>query len=112
MESMNKDPNPDTVKLIEGTIFPLEVIQAQEIHNVLPEIWDGMGGNYLGKDWSALGTLLTQLKVNEAKEVIAFLRLIDSFTIRKRNEEIQKNSKRRDLKSQVPKGKQGISING
>ena len=44
---MNKDPNPDTVKLIEGTIFPLEVIQAQEIHNVLPEIWDGMGGNYL-----------------------------------------------------------------
>ena len=109
---MGKDPNPDTVKLIEGIIFPLEVVQAQEIHNVLPEIWDGMGGNYLGKDWSALGTLLTQLKVDETKEVIAFLRFIDSLTMRKRNEEIQKQSKRRDLKSQGPKGKQGISVNG
>ena len=46
------------------------------------------------------------------KEVIAFLRFIDSLTMRKRNEEIQKQSKRRDLKSQGPKGKQGISVNG
>ena len=27
---MGKDPNPDTVKLIEGVIFPLEVLEAWE----------------------------------------------------------------------------------
>jgi len=113
MENMGKDPNPDTVKLIEGVIFPLEVAYAQEIHTLLPDTWDGAGGNYLGKNWSALGTLLEALKIEEPQYVILFLRMIDSFTTRKMNTDIEKNRKRRDLQSKAPTGQQkGIEVHG
>ena len=109
---MKKDPNPDTVKLIEGSIFPLEVLDAYRIHSILPDIWDGAGGNYLGKNWSALGALLQALKIQEPQYVILFLRMIDSFTTRKMNQDIDKDRKRRDLKSKTPTGNKGISVNG
>ena len=112
MENMGKDPNPDTVKLIEGVIFPLEVAQAKEIHTLLPDNWDGAGGNYLGKDWSALGALLEALNIEDPQYVILFLRMIDSFTISKINKDMEKNRKRRDLKSKAPIGNKGIEVHG
>ena len=112
MENMGKDPNPETVKLLEGVIFPIEVSYAKEIHTLLPDNWDGAGGNYLGKNWSALGALLQALKIQEHQYVILFLRMIDSFTTRKMNEDIEKNRKLRDLKYKAPPGNKGISVNG
>ena len=113
MESMGKDPNPDTVKLIEGVIFPLEVLEAFQLHTLLPDVWDGAGGNYFGKDWSSLGTLLNKLEIEEPKSVILFLRMIDSFTTKDKNEEIQKDRKRREKTSKAPVGeKKGIEVHG
>jgi hypothetical protein len=110
---MGKDPNPDTVKLIEGVIFPLEVLQAFQLHNLLPDIWDGAGGNYFGKDWSSLGTLLNKLEIEEPKSVILFLRMIDGFTTKNRNEEIAKDRKRREQSSKAPVGQnKGIEVHG
>ena len=110
---MGKDPNPDTVKLIEQVIFPLEVAQARELHTLLPDNWDGAGGNYLGKDWSALGALLEALNIEDPQYVILFLRMIDSFTIKKTNEDIEKNRKRREQSSKAPIGqKKGIEVHG
>ena len=111
MERMNREPNPDTVKLLEGVIFPLEVIQAQTIHQLLPDVWDGAGGNYLGKDWSALKVLLDTLEVEEQKVVILFLRYIDSLTMQSRNDEIAKDRKRSESKVPTGQGK-GINVNG
>ena len=113
MERMGKDPNPDTVKLIEGSIFPLEVLQAFQLHSFLPDVWDGAGGNYFGKDWSALGTLLDKLEIDEPKSVIYFLRVIDGLTTKNKNEDIQKDRKRRDKTSKGPIGqKKGIEVHG
>ena len=110
---MGKDPNPDTVKLIEGIIFPLEVDKARELHTLLPDNWDGAGGNYLGKDWSALGALLKALKTEDPQYVILFLRMIDSFTTKKMNEDIEKNRKRREQSSKAPIGqKKCIEVHG
>tara|TARA_R100000742_G_C4209374_1_gene36184 strand:+ start:81 stop:476 length:396 start_codon:yes stop_codon:yes gene_type:complete len=111
MENMKKDPNPDTIKLLEGTIFPLEVVNAFMLHNLLPDIWDGAGGNYLGKDWSALGSLLTVLNINEPKEVVTFLRYVDGFTTKFKNEEMAKDRKRSESRAPTGQGK-GISVNG
>ena len=113
MERMGKDPNPDTVRLLEGVIFPIEVIRAQELHGLLPDRWDGAGGNYLGKDWSALGALLESLKIENPQYVVFFLRIVDGFTTKKVNEDAEVQRKRRDAKSKAPIGQQkGISVNG
>ncbi len=110
MDNMGRDPNPDTVRLIEGVLFPLEVVQAQTIHGLLPDIWDGAGGNYLGKDWSALGTLLEVLEVETPISVILFLRFIDSLTMQSKNDDIAKDRKRSE--STGPQSGKGISVNG
>jgi hypothetical protein len=111
MERMGRDPNPDTVRLIEGIIFPLEVVQAQTVHSLLPDVWDGAGGNYLGKDWSALEILLKTLGVEEPKSVIMFLRYIDSLTMQAKNDEMAKNRKKSESKGPVGQGKH-IEVNG
>ena len=110
---MGKDPNPDTVKLIEGVLFPLEVIRAQELHTLLPDVWDGAGVNYFGKDWSALGALLDAMKVEEPQYTVLFLRIIDGFTTRKANKDIDQNRQRKEKMSKGPVGQnKGIDIHG
>mgnify|MGYP000889463236 CR=1 FL=1 len=62
MEALGKEPNPDKMPLRDED-FPYEVQMAFYIHSMLPDVWDGAGGNYFGKNWSALGTILDVYKV-------------------------------------------------
>jgi len=97
MERLGKTPDPKKMPLRRED-FPYEVQTAFFIHDVLPDIWDGAGGNYFGKNWSALGTILDVYEVENSKDVILFLRYIDSLTISKKNDELQKDRKREERK--------------
>ena len=57
--------------------FPSEVQEAFLIHSCLPDRWDGMSGMFLGKDWSALGTLLDVFEVEDRRTVVMMLKAID-----------------------------------
>ena len=103
------------LKILRKTsrVYNILTWKAFRIHSILPTVWDGAGGNYFGKDWSALGTLLDKLKVEEPQSVIYFLQLIDAFTTRKTNKDIDQDRKRRDKTSKAPVGqKKGIEIHG
>ena len=52
--------------------FPYEVQLAFLIHDLLPDRWEGMSGSYLGKDWSAVGTLLDAYNINTDRRVVLF----------------------------------------
>ena len=104
MERLGKTPDPKKMPL-RNEDFPYEVQTAFFIHNILPDIWDGAGGNYFGKNWSALGTILDVYEVENSKDVILFLRYIDSLTISKKNDELQKDRKREERKQR------GVNIN-
>ena len=56
-ERLGKEPDYNKLPMSEGS-FPYEVQLAFFIHSLLPDRWDGMSGSYMGKDWSAIGTLL------------------------------------------------------
>lgn len=106
-EKLGKEPDYDKMPM-EDSNFPYEVQLALLIHSVLPDRWDGMSGSYLGKDWSALGTLLNVYNIEDKKTVSFFLKNIDMLHTNYLNEEIEKKRKQSENK---PSHK-GINING
>jgi len=103
-EKLGKEPNYDKMPMDDGN-FPYEVQLALLVHSVLPDRWDGMSGSYLGKDWSALGTLLNVYNIEDKKTVSFFLKNIDMLQTRSINDEMEKERKRRDSQGNkfVPK---------
>ena len=79
-EALGKDPDLDRMPLEDGD-FPFEVQMAFFIHDILPERWDGASGSYLGKDWSALHTLLDVYEVEDRVTVILFLKYVDMYNM-------------------------------
>ena len=97
-EKLGKEPNYDKMPMDDGN-FPYEVQLALLVHSVLPDRWDGMSGSYLGKDWSALGTLLNVYNIEDKKTVSFFLKNIDMLQTRSINDEMEKERKRRERTS-------------
>ena len=63
----------------EITDFPYEVQLAEAFFRLLPDRWEGNSGSYMGKDWSALGTLFNIFKIKIDKEIITyFLKVIEN----------------------------------
>ena len=89
--------------------FPYEVQLAFLIHNTLPDRWEGMSGSYLGKEWSAVGSLLDIYDIEDKKTVIYFIKIIDNINSKLINENIEKEHKKREKNPQgkmnFPKGK-------
>lgn len=52
-EALGSEPIEDEIP-VDLEDFPEEVQQAFQIYYLLKDIWDTMGGNYLGKDTSTL----------------------------------------------------------
>ena len=98
MKALGKEPDPDKMPLRDED-FPYEVQTAFFIHSLLPDVWDGAGGNYFGKNWNALGTILDVYEVENSKDVILFLRYIDSLNIAKKNKDLAKQRKREETKN-------------
>ena len=100
MEKLGREPNPDKLPLNDAD-FPYEVQMAFFVHSLLPDVWDGAGGNYFGKNWSSLAFLVDLYKIENPKEVVLFLKYIDAYTMTKRNDDMEKKRKKADNKSGV-----------
>lgn len=73
--------------------FPSEVQEAFLIHSCLPERWDGMNGMYMGKDWSALGTLLEVFEIEDKKTCVYMLKAIDDRNSNSINQKVSERQK-------------------
>jgi len=95
MEKLGREPNPEKIPLRE-TDFPYEVQMAFLIHALLPDVWDGAGGNYFGKNWSSLEYIIKIYEIENPKEVVFFLKYIDGYNIQKINKELERKTKQAD----------------
>lgn len=87
--------------------FPYIVQTAIQIHNIIPGIWDGMSGSYMGKDYSILPYLFDEIyKVENKQLMMRFILTIENIV----REEYSRQQKARQKKSKKSKG--GIHING
>ena len=99
---------PDLAKMpMDRAYYPYEVQLAMHIHEVLPDRWDGMSGSYLGKDWSCVGTYFDAYEVKDKQNVLLFIKALDVQYSRVVNENLDKESKKREKQAQgniqVPK---------
>ena len=79
-EQMGTEPEEDEIP-VEVDDFPELVQQAFVIYNVLADQWDGMSGQYMGKDYSIVFNLYVLYGIDNKEEqvlVLMFLQRIDS----------------------------------
>ena len=79
--------------------FPMELQEAFLVHQLLPDRWDGSSGSYLGKDWSALEMLLTELEIIERRQCILFIKHIEARNSNKINKELARERKKAENKA-------------
>lgn len=98
MERLGRKPDPDKAPL-EQYHFPTEVQVAFFVHSMLPDRWDGASGSYLGKDWSAISTLLDVYEIEEKQVTVLFLKQIDLHYSAYMNDKLEKERKAKELRT-------------
>ena len=78
-EMMGSEPVDSEIP-VEIEDFPELVIQCFLIYRMLPDIWDTMNGNYLGKDYNLIFNLFKLYGLDESEHLpaINFLQEMDS----------------------------------
>ena len=64
----NVEPNEEDMPVEVETLSP-ECQQALILLNSLPDMWDGMSGTWLGKDYSGLLAIFDIYEIDDRKEV-------------------------------------------
>ena len=109
-EALGKEPDLDRMPLEDGD-FPFEVQKAFFVHELMPDIWDGASCSYFGKDWAALDVLLNAYSIEDKSIVVFFLKYIELFNMNKQNDELEKERKRKEVRSSGA-GDGGINVHG
>ena len=99
MEQLGNEPIPEEIPLEYGD-FPVLVQESMQIFSILPDVWDGMSGTYMGKNYSILPYLMdTIFEVLDRQQSMQIILIIGSIVMKNRSEE----QKARDRKAKTKK---------
>ena len=82
-EMLGNEPVEEEIP-IEFTDFPILVQQVFTIYYYLPDTWDPMGGNYLGKNLSIVFNLFGALNIDSLEESLCLQLLMIIDTARRK----------------------------
>lgn len=103
-EQLGKDPDPKEMPA-DFNDFPYPVQQAIIIYSILPDNWDGFGGNFLGKDYSILPYLAKEVYIIENhSQLMQYLLIINNIVS---NHRAQKRKQQESKAKRKNKGKHG-----
>jgi hypothetical protein len=57
--------------------FPIEVQVAFFVFDLLSDVWEGMSGTYMGKDWSHCAHLFDIWEIEDQKTVMYFMKVYE-----------------------------------
>ena len=77
-EQMGWEPKEEDLPQ-DGANLSLECQQALTVLNALPDMWEGMNGTWLGKDYSGLGTIMDIYEVDDRRAVFVLLKEAESI---------------------------------
>lgn len=90
---------------LEATAFPAEVQVAFFVYTYLSDVWEGMSGSYVGKNWSTIDYLFELFKVDDKKTVLFFMKMYERIIVKDRAEEQERKRKADERKRQQASGK-------
>ena len=97
-EQLGEEPDPQKMPLTELD-FPAEVQVAFFMFNLLSDVWEGMSGTYMGKDWSQCSQLFKVYEVEDPKITIYFMKLYERILMNHRAEEAERKRKAEERKA-------------
>lgn len=78
-EQMGTEPDPKRMPA-DFTDFPKTLQDAITIYSILPDVWEGFGGTFLGKDYSILPYLTNQVYIiNDHAQLMQYLLMINNI---------------------------------
>lgn len=96
---MGVEPKEEDIPKDPST-FSLEAQQALVLLNVLPDIWEGMNGVWLGKNYNGLFDIMNMYLIDDKKAVFELLKICE--------DELGKYySQKRKEQEQLAKAKRG-----
>jgi len=89
--------------------FPYEVQEALQIFYILPDIWDGMSGTYMGKDYTLLKYLMEDIfEVSDRKQTMQIILIMARLA----SEKYARMQEERNRQNKTKSKKKGINVNG
>lgn len=92
--------------------FPAEVQVAFFMFNLLSDVWEGMSGSYMGKDWSHCSQLFNIYEVEDQKTTIYFMKVYERILMNQRAEEADQRRKTEERKAKSGGKKYTHNVSG
>jgi len=90
---------------LDTSDFPEEVQVAFFVFNMLSDVWDGMSGSYMGKNWVDAEFIFKVHDINSPMEVLYFAKMYERILMNYRAEEAERRRKADERKSKAGGGK-------
>lgn len=90
---------------LDSSEFPEEVQVAFFIFSMLADVWEGMSGTYMGKNWTDAEHLFKLYEIEQPKIVMYFAKTYERILIEYRAEESEKKRKAEERRSSAGSGK-------
>jgi|TARA_R110002167_G_C12509255_1_gene637091 hypothetical protein len=103
-EQLGEEPDPERMPL-EASAFPAEVQVAFLLYGYLSDVWEGMSGSYMGKNWNSVELLFNVYEIEDRKTTLQFMKMYEAVVIRDRAEDQERKRKAEDRKRQQGAGK-------
>ena len=79
--------------------FPSEVQVAFFMFDLLSDVWEGMSGTYMGKDWSSASFLFQTYEIEDPRQTLYFMKLYEREVMAQRAEEADQRRKQEEQKA-------------
>jgi hypothetical protein len=110
-EQLGEEPDPQKMPLTEQD-FPAEVQVAFFMFNLLSDVWEGMSGTYMGKDWSSCSLVFDIYQIENRRETLYFMKLYERIIMSYRAEKAERKRKEEERKAKSGGKKYTHSVNG
>ena len=90
---------------LDASDFPEEVQVAFFVFNMLSDVWDGMSGSYMGKNWTDVDFIFKVHNIEDSKLVLFFAKMYERLLMTYRAEEADRRRKAEERKSKASGGK-------
>ena len=100
-EQLGEEPDPQKMPLSQSE-FPIEVQVAFFMFDLLSDVFEGMSGSYMGKDWSHCSQLFDIWEIGDQKTTMYFMKMYERYLI---NYRAEKAEERREADKRKAKAK-------
>ena len=89
---------------LDASDFPEEVQVAFFVFNMLSDVWDGMSGTYMGKNWTDAEFIFKVQNIEQKQTILYLAKMYERIVISYRAEEAEKRRKTEERKSKASGG--------